>query len=145
VGLTKTTQVSFIHDFPGAVQTNLGKDVKNLQMTVMTAVFKVIGPFVTIPFDEAGERQLFFATSARFPPRTAEGAAAGVPLAPGVGVARGTDGKPGSGVYSISIEGESAKPKVEQLLAEYRENGTRQKVWEDTERELVRVTGTVSA
>jgi hypothetical protein len=114
-------------------------------MAVLTAVFKVIGPFVTIPFDEAGERQLFFATSARFPPRTSTDApAAGVPLAPGVGVARGTDGKPGSGVYSISIEGESAKPKVEQLLAAYRKDGTLQKVWEHTESEFVRVTGAAS-
>ncbi len=142
-------QVSFIHDFPGAVKTNLGKDVKTVQMALLTAVFKVIGPLVTIPFDEAGERQLFVATSARFPPRAAAaseggGAAAGVPLAPGVGVARGTDGKPGSGVYSISVEGESARPKEEQLLADYRQNGTLQKVWEHTEGEFIRVTGAAS-
>jgi hypothetical protein len=143
-------QVSFIHDFPGAVKTNLGKDVKEMPMVVLTTVFRVIAPLVTMPFDEAGERQLFFATSARFPPRApaaagkGSGAAAGVPLAPGVEIARGTDGNPGSGVYSISMEGESAKPKVEQLLAEYRKNGTLQKVWKHTEGEFTRVTGAAS-
>lgn len=126
-------------------------------MTVLSAVFKVIGPFVTIPIDEAGERQVFFATSARFPPREARGAAgvATLPQPPTSGgrdgaaavvegVARGTDGQPGSGVYSISIEGESAKPKAEQLLARMRADGTRDKVWAHTEGEFVRITGVVS-
>ncbi|KAL2433601.1 Oxidoreductase [Exophiala dermatitidis] len=143
--------VSFIHDFPGSVKTNLGKEVKSATMMVMKAVFKVIGPFVFLAFDEAGERQVFFSTSARFPPRArgnedADAAAVGVgvPLPPTVGVARGTDGNTGSGVYSINIDGESAPPKVEQRLAKMRGDGTLQKVWAHVEEEFVRITGAVS-
>ncbi|KAG9784947.1 Oxidoreductase [Exophiala dermatitidis] len=143
----KAPDVCFIHDFPGSVKTNLGKEVKSATMMVMKAVFKVIGPFVFLNFDEAGERQVFFLTSARFPPRArgdedaAAAIAAGVPLPPGVGVARGTDGNTGSGVYSINIDGESAPPKVEQRLAKMREDGTLQKVWAHVEEEFVRITG----
>ncbi|KAK3899296.1 hypothetical protein C8A05DRAFT_18250, partial [Staphylotrichum tortipilum] len=139
-------EVSLVHDFPGAVKTNLGKDVKSVPLKVLTAVFGVIAPLVTIPVDEAGERQLFFSTSARFPPRTAgEGEGSGVPLAAGVEAARGTDGKPGSGVYSIGVDGESAKAKVEELLAGYRGDGTLEKVWELTEGEFTRITAAASA
>ncbi len=34
----KAPDVSFIHDFPGAVMTNLGKDVKTLPFLVLGAV-----------------------------------------------------------------------------------------------------------
>ena len=43
-----------------------------------------------------------------------------------------TNGKPGSGVYSINIEDRGAKPKVERLLMKYRKNGALQNVWEHT-------------
>lgn len=109
---------------------------------MLLAVFKVVAPLVALPFDEAGERQLFFATSARFPPK--DGVAAGVPLVEGRGVARGTDGKEGSGVYSIGIDGESAKAKVEALLEGFRGDGTLEKVWELTEAEFTRIAGAAS-
>ncbi|KAK4125389.1 hypothetical protein N657DRAFT_613243 [Parathielavia appendiculata] len=139
--------VSFIHNYPGAVKTNLGNDVEGLFGAIFRSVFRilffVVGPFVEIPVDEAGERHVFFATSARFPER-GEGAGAGVPLPQDVAVARGTDGKAGSGVYSIDNHAESAPPKVEQLLAQLREDGTAKKVWSDVEEQFVRVTGSLS-
>ncbi len=119
--------------------TNLGNDVKSAWMKVLMGVFRLLGPLVAIPFDEAGERQLFFATSARFAPR--DGVVVGVPLVEGVEVARGTDGKGGSGVYSISEDGESAGEGVERLLKGYREDGTLEKVWEGTEKEFTRICG----
>ncbi|KAL2126012.1 hypothetical protein VTI74DRAFT_1957 [Chaetomium olivicolor] len=143
--------VSFVHNHPGFVKTNFGKDVKGLLFTILRAVFEVvflvIGPFIATPFDESGERQTFFATSARFPPGRSEydDAAAGVPLPEGVAVARGTDGKNGSGVYSISNDGESAPPRVEQLLERFRKDGNAEKVWSLVEEEFVRITGAVSA
>ncbi|RYP73027.1 hypothetical protein DL771_003895 [Monosporascus sp. 5C6A] len=125
--------LSFIHNYPGFVKTNFGNDVKGLTFTVLrgiwNAVFPVIGPFVATPINEAGEREVFFATSARFPERGESGAAgatAGVPLPRGIAVARGTDGKSGSGVYSISNDAESAPPKVEQVLSNLRKDGIAQ-------------------
>jgi hypothetical protein len=137
----KAPNVSFIHNFPGFVKTNLGNDVKGVGFTVLRAVFNaifpLIRPLIATPLDETGERQVFIATSARF----AEG---GVPLPNGVAVARGTDGKSGSGVYSITNDAESAPPKVEQLLEKLRKDGTTQKLWLHVEEEFVRITGTAS-
>ena len=133
--------VSFVHNHPGAVKTNFGSDVKGLTFTVLRAIWNVIGPLVTTPIDEVGEREVFFATSARFPDR---GESGGVPLPGGVAVTRGTDGKSGSGVYSISNDGESAPPKVEQLLSHLRKDGIVQQVWSHVEEEFVRITGAAS-
>lgn len=146
----KAPNVSFIHDYPGFVKTNFGSDVKGVSFTVMRAIFDAIypaiGPFIATPFDETGERQLFFATSARFPERGpgSSGAAACVPLPKGVAIARGTDGKSGSGVYSIANDAETAPPKVQQLLANLRKDGLVQKVWSHVEEEFVRITGAAS-
>ncbi|KAL2017857.1 hypothetical protein VTK56DRAFT_1602 [Thermocarpiscus australiensis] len=139
-------EVSFVHDFPGFVRTNFGKDVEGPVFAVLraavNAVSFVLAPFIATPFDEVGERHVFFATSARFP--RGEGSGDGVPLPEAVGVARGTDGERGSGVYSIDNHGDSAPEKVETLLRKLREDGTAQKVWSDVEEIFVRITGTTS-
>lgn len=142
--------VSFVHNYPGFVKTNFGNDVEGVTFKVLrgvwNAVFPVIGPFFATPVDEAGEREVFFATSAMFPERGERGAASattGVPLPTGVAVARGTDGKSGSGVYSISNDGESASPKVEKFLGDLRKGGMAKKVWSHVEEEFDRITGTV--
>ncbi|KND87342.1 Retinol dehydrogenase 14 [Tolypocladium ophioglossoides CBS 100239] len=139
--------VSFIHVYPGFVKTNYGNDLEGPMFTVLRAVFDavfpVIGPLIATPVNETGERQLFFATSARFP-EGGESAAAGVPGPKGVTVARGTNGKSGSGVYSITNDGETAPHKVEQLLGKLRKGGTAQKVWLQVEEEFVRITGAAS-
>ena len=139
--------VSFIHVYPGFVKTNFGNDVKGPLFAVLRmifdTIFPLIGPLIATPVNETGERQLFFATSARFP-AGGETDAAGVPAPKGVAVARGTNGKSGSGVYSISNDGETALPKVEQLLGKLRKDGTAQKVWSQVEEEFVRITGATS-
>ncbi len=90
---------------------------------------------------------MFFATSSRFPggPGAEQAATAGVPVPEGITVARGTDGKSGSGVYSINIDAESAPPKVEALLAKLRKDGVRQELWSHIEGEFKRITGATSA
>jgi hypothetical protein len=114
-------------------------------MFMLKAVFMVIGPLIYIPNQESGERHLFLATSARYPARTGGNTVPGVPLAGGVAVARGTDGKSGSGVYSVDWDGESAGPKVEELLAKFRKEGMVEKVWKHTEEEYKRITGLEAA
>lgn len=140
----KAPDVSFVRDFPGMVKTNLGKDSKALMIAVIRVVTSMLAPFVALSFDEAGERQVFFSTSARYPAARVKDGGGGMPLPEGVAVARGSDGKTGSGVYSINIDGESAPAKVEQLLAKMREGGMVQKIWSHTEAEFVRITGTAS-
>ncbi|KAI9806453.1 MAG: hypothetical protein M1833_003640 [Piccolia ochrophora] len=139
----KAPDVAFIHSFPGSVKTNLANNTTGLMWTLAKAVSKLLGPLIYIPAQECGERQLFLATSAKYPAGESAGrdASSGVPLAGGVSVARGNSGEDGSGVYSTRSDGGSAGPKVEELLAQLRKEGVLEKVWEHTEGEFVRITG----
>ncbi|AEO56691.1 hydrogenase/reductase-like protein [Thermothelomyces thermophilus ATCC 42464] len=158
VAARRAPGVAFVHDYPGYVQTPLGqRDATGLTAVVLAAANAVLGllaPLIAVPLDESGERHLFLATSARFPPRdingdgggseSGGGDGSGVPLPAGVAVARGTDGETGSGVYSVDQDAESAPAKVERLLDGLRKDGTAEKVWTDLETEFVRITGATS-
>jgi hypothetical protein len=133
-------EVSFINDYPGAVKTGIGRESNSFLTWFMTFVLMIIGPLIYIPNQESGERHLFFATSGKYPPRVADGAS-GVSVVGAVAVAKGTDGKVGSGVYSIGSDGEEAGPKVVVLLAGIREQGLAEKVWQHTVGEFERITG----
>lgn len=120
-------EVSFVHNFPGSVESGIARGSIGPVMRVLKTIFALLGPLVNIPLVEAGDRHLFLCTSARFSTGPND-EAAGVPLDEGLDFARGTDGQLGSGVYSIDAYGESAKPKVEQLLASLRTKGIDQQV-----------------
>lgn len=141
----RAPDVSFIHSFPGAVRSGIARGTTGAVMAAVKVVYKVLGPWVYMPTVECGERHVFLATSARFPAGQSADAASGVPLAGGVTVARGTDGEIGSGVYSVDEHGESANPKVEELLAQYRKEGMVETVWEHIEGEFKRITGVETA
>ncbi|KAI4765022.1 hypothetical protein E4T52_00151 [Aureobasidium sp. EXF-3400] len=133
--------VSFIHNFPGVVKSGITRGTSGPVMTVLKAVVRVFGSLFYMPADEAGDRHVFLATSARYAVGSSN-SAAGVPVfvVDGLSLARGTDGRPGSGVYSIDASGESASPKVEAALASLRSRGMVEKVMDtinaDTERAL---------
>lgn len=131
--------VAFVHAFPGLVRTNLGRDAAPL----MRVLLKVVGPMVTVPVTEAGERQLFFATSARFPARCGVDVAttAGVARGAGVGVSRGSDAREGSGVYSVNFDGEPMMEKVEDAVQQLRDDDLVRRLWLHTVGEFLRVTG----
>ena len=100
---------------------------------------------IYIPNQECGERHLFLATSARYPAGTSEDETSGVPLTDGATVARGTNGESASGVYSVGWDGESAGPKVEELLANFRKEGMVEQVWKHIAGEFKRITGLEAA
>ncbi len=147
--------VSFVHSFPGFVRTSHGRNVRaasSSSVGLLKAVMKVVGPIVAVPVAEAGERQLFFATSARFPARYVYGAGmdvadtAGVAPAPpaavgGGVVAKGTDARIGSGVYSVNFDGEAQAEKVEDAVQMLRDEDLVRRLWLHTVGEFVRVTG----
>jgi hypothetical protein len=139
----RAPDVSFVHDFPGPVKSGIGRGATGAVVFIIKAVFTVLGPLVYIPNEESGERHLFFATSAMYPAGAGGEKAPGV--AGGVAVARGTNGEIGSGVYSINQNGESAGPKVEELLAKMRKEGVVEKLWKHTEEEYKRITGPETA
>lgn len=136
-------EVSFIHDFPGLVKTNLARGGEGPAIYMFKQMFKVINPLLAMSNRECGERQTFFATSARFPSK--DTVASGVPLASGMTVARGTNGQDGSGVYSVDYDGKNAGAKVEALLAKFRQEGLVEKVWEHTMQEFERITRSKAA
>jgi NAD(P)-dependent dehydrogenase (short-subunit alcohol dehydrogenase family) len=126
--------VSFLHIFPGAVKTNIARDMKGFMGLVVSGVFNFVGKYVEP--EEVGERHLFFATSAMY--ESSEEKENGI-LGEGVSIARGTDGIVGSGVYSVQQNCESADVEVEKLLARFRKEGLVEKVWEHTEAEFKRI------
>lgn len=119
-------EVSFIHDYPGTVKTKLSDSMPEAQLGT--------GTFVSL--DESGERHLYLATSARFPPVRGEE----VSLGGAITVALGTTGEIGSGVYSVGSDCESASGAVQELLTGLRENGMVEEVWRHTEGEFRRIT-----
>lgn len=141
-------EVSFVHDFPGSVSTNLIRSGDGAIMQVMKYAFKLSGALGLsqhTPTVEVGERHTFYCTSSRFPPRGAQSAVSGVDLPDGVDIAVGVDGQPGSGVYSVDGQSESADARIVELLAGYRRDGTAEKLWTYTESEWKRITEAASA
>lgn len=140
--------VSFIHDYPGFVNTGMSRELTGIVPAISKVLLAPVMAILKIPIDETGERQLYFATSARFPPRehgadTAEGAE-GIALGQGVGTAVGADGTPGGGVYSIDYEAEGTSKKVLGVLEGLNRDGTAAKVWKHVEEEFVRITGSTA-
>ncbi|PNP85778.1 hypothetical protein FNYG_00834 [Fusarium nygamai] len=134
-------EVSFIHNFPGSVDTNLIRSGDGFMMQVMKYWFKVSMTVRRqwLPKDECGERHAWLCLTGRYPDK--EGSDNGIKEGE---VAVGTDGNKGSGVYSVDWDGESASGEVIKLLDGFKEEGLVEKVWKDQEKEFVRITGTTS-
>jgi hypothetical protein len=131
-------EISFVHDYPGTVNTPLMNHATGVHGVLVRAYIRLLGRWICVPIEESGERHLFLITSARFPPAIKEGA--WVQLGDGVGVAVGTTGETGSGVYSVGWDCESASPAVIELLAVLREKGMMDEIWRHTEGEYKRIT-----
>ncbi|KPM36156.1 hypothetical protein AK830_g10406 [Neonectria ditissima] len=139
----KAPDVSFIHNFPGSVNTNLirrgdGMILQTLRL-VTKAFVSVLGE--SVASKECGERHAWLCLSGRYPPKETVEGLQGVTSET---VALGADGKRGSGVYSLDWDGESASETVVQLLNKYQAEGMVDKVWGHVEGEFKRITGTTS-
>ena len=133
-------EVSFVHCDPGAVKTALYDRVEGVFGVLMRVFLFVVGYWVCVPIEECGERQLFLATSARYPPASVGNVGdSGVSRGDGIDVARGTTGETGSGVYSVLWDGTSAPPTVQKVLAGYREEGMVEEIGRHTEGEFNRI------
>jgi len=134
-------EVSFIHNSPGTVNTGLFKRIEGVAGWGIRAYLLVVGWWVLLPIEECGERHLFLCTSGRFPAKKGGEGGEGVELQSGDGVAGGTTGEVGSGVYSVKWDGESAGAAVEKLLKGYRDEGTVEDILGHLESEFRRITG----
>jgi len=138
----KAPDVSFVHGFPGAVATNYARKGQGAMAYTIRQVFKVMMLFMPIiPHEECGERFEFIMTSGKYPTKMPGDGTSGLALVKGEEVAKGTDGKVGSGVYSVDQDGESYGSKTEEMMATLRNDGALEKVWEDLETEWKRITG----
>jgi hypothetical protein len=125
--IAKTTpEVAFVFGHPGVVMTNAVFGLSGVFGTIAKAVFWLIQWFVAVPLEESGARHLFESTSEGF--SSPEGAK-GVPLVEGSHLQSGSDGKPGSGVYSVGWNLEGPGAKIIGLLDRYSKDGTEDKNW----------------
>lgn len=131
-------EVSFIHNFPGSVDTNLIRSGDGFMMQVMKYWFKVSMTVRRqwLPKEECGERHAWLCLTGRYPDK--EGSENGIKEGE---VAVGTGGNKGSGVYSVDWDGESASVEVVKLLDGFKEEGLVEKLWKDQEKEFIRITG----
>lgn len=128
--------ISFVHDFPGNVKSNIGRDTTGVLRGVL-ALFNLLGPLVRIPERESGERHVYFATSSAFP--AAEGDEHAVALIDSAKVAEGIDGAVGTGVYTADQYNDTAFPQVQELLTKYKDEGMIEKIWTTLDGEFNRI------
>lgn len=134
--------VSFIHDYPGTVYSELYNDLPGwlgfLIHTIYETLYWFLGRWLFVPIEESGERHVFLATSGRYKPR--EGHASGVSLIDGLNDATGSDGQIGSGVYSVGRDCEGPGNDSENALKGLRKKGVRDVVWKHFEEQFEKAT-----
>ena len=91
-----------------------------------------------VPVGESGERHLYAATSATFPPRV-DGLDR-ARLEEGQSAAVGSTGESGSGAYLLSWDGEPCGK--EKMMREHREQGNMKRVWDHTMEVFEKICGT---
>lgn len=132
-------EVAFVQYYPGTVKTAL-----------TDAVATYLGPAAASMMDtsidvgESGQRTVYVSTSAAYPPLK-KGTYEGLPLVEGVGVAKGLDGKAGSGIYLLDSNGEAAREDYVNTLDDYRKDGTMERVLEHIREEFERINKTGEA
>ena len=123
---TKNPTVSFVHAYPGVVKTGFFKDSGAVLKATLQVGLTLFSRW-TIGLEESGERHLYAATSAVYPPKA--GAKCGVE--PGDGkVKKGSAGEVGSGAYLIGSDGELRAN--EKVLKELRGKDAGAKIWAHT-------------
>lgn len=130
--------VSFVHIFPGIVRTPL---MNNTVGSVAGSILSFLSRPLSMSEEESGERNLFVATSAAYPPASpADPAKVGVPLPEGVQTSVASTGKIGSGSYILNYDGADATNA--KLMKEFREKDLATKVWDHTVMTFKKVLGT---
>ncbi|KAL8971789.1 MAG: hypothetical protein Q9197_003099 [Variospora fuerteventurae] len=127
--------VAFVHNYPGYVKTNIFQSGFSWPVaSLYRYIIQTLIYFFEIPFADVGDRQLFHATSARYPPLSASSKpeAQGAPLPQAVPVAEGIDGKKGSGAYLATKDSDVAPSGTGKLMTDYRKRGVPEKVWKHT-------------
>ena len=137
----KYSSVTFCHVYPGFVNTGqLDKLIVSLKGVwryvgeiARWTLIPLLNYFAATTIDVAGERGLFIATSGKYPP--ADSGIDMLVLPEGVETAKSSvtmEGR-GNGVYRLHEDCESISNDCDLVLEGYRNEGTRDKVWKETE------------
>ncbi|RDW68600.1 hypothetical protein BP5796_09257 [Coleophoma crateriformis] len=128
---SRNPATTFVHSFPGVVKTPIARELPLWARMGLTAMWPVISLFA-VPVDEVGERQLYIATSGVFAPaqKPEASSSSGVSLVGGQEVAKGLDGKSGSGAYIVNWNDDIAGNQS--LFAKYRQGGIGKTAWDHT-------------
>ena len=118
--------VSFVHAFPGGVKTGFLRD-GGFAIRAAAQVAATVFARWMIGIEESGERHLYAATSAAYPPESGE--KRGVEIGNGK-VLAGSAGETGSGAYLIGADGEFRAN--EKVLKEMRAKDAGAKIWAHT-------------
>ncbi|KAL0572605.1 hypothetical protein V5O48_009358 [Marasmius crinis-equi] len=130
--------LSFVHSYPGYVQSQIARDLTPEEIKAMMDGAQTRGPVPVVSPDDCGEIHVYLSTSMKYP-SSQQKENKGVSVGEGVEVARGTDGKVGSGVYTVDQDGESASSEVEALLANFRNEGVVDRLKKHTEEVFERI------
>ncbi|KAK2810660.1 hypothetical protein FQN50_002700 [Emmonsiellopsis sp. PD_5] len=117
---TAHPNISFVHAYPGFVKTSLGRDFGTIA-SAATKAFMFLATPLAVPFDESGERNLYAATSSRYPPKSA-GDSEDTEV--------GSDGVKGSGAYLLHWTGKANQNQ--KLFDGFKAQGWGEKVWDHT-------------
>ena len=120
----KNPPVSFVHAYPGVVKTGFTKEAGFAVRAASQLAFKLLA---SVGIEESGERHLYAATSAAYPPR--DGEKGGVEVTDGM-VKKGSAGEMGSGAYLIGSDGELRAKET--VLEKLRSEHAGPKIWEHT-------------
>ena len=122
----KNPTISFVHAYPGVVKTGYAKETGFAVRAATQLLLRVLSPW-TVGIVESGDRHLYAATSAAYPPSAGE--KRGVEVGED-GVKKGSAGEVGSGAYLIGSDGEMRAN--EKVLMGMRNQDAGTKIWEHT-------------
>ena len=127
--------VSFIHTFPRVVKTGFAKEQGSVVRAASQLAYTVLSRW-TVGIEESGERHLYAATSAAYPPKG--GGKRGVEIEDGE-VKKGSAGEIGSGAYLVGSDGDVRAN--EKMLKELRGKDAGAQGWEHTIKTFEEVRG----
>ena len=131
----KHPNVAFVHAYPGFVKTGFAKDA-GFAVKAATQLALLVLLRWTVGIEESGERHLYVATSAAYPPKGGE--TGGVELGD-ESVKQGSAGKTGSGAYLIGADGDLRAN--EKILRDLRGKDAGAKIWAHTMKQFETVRG----
>lgn len=111
--------VSFIHTYPGVVNTDLTRDMGTVAHAAAKVILSLSSPWI-VPFQESGERHLYLATNGKFGPQRTQVST------------RPHREKADTVVKAYLVDGCGIPRQNLKLLRKYKEEGVGKAVWTHT-------------